>query len=151
VTWDTGQPKPPTEALRDVQEAAWFALSLAQRLQENYARHAGDLGLTATQAKVLTALQPDQPVSQRTLARDIGLDPSNLTALIDRLEARGDLRREAEPNDRRVKMLVLTNLGVSTRDAFRRALMSDAGPLAHLTPEQVRGLRDHLAAALKFD
>jgi len=141
-------PPPPTEALSVVQEAAYLALALAQRLQDNYARHATDLGLTAAQAKVLLALQPDQPVSQRALADQLGYDPSNLTGLIDKLEARGALHRRADDRDRRVKTLLLTTAGTQTRAAFWTALTSDSGPLAHLTAGQARALRDCLTEAL---
>lgn len=141
-------PPPPTEALRVVQEAAYLALALAQRLQDNYAHHAAELGLTAAQAKVLLALQPDQPVSQRALADQLGYDPSNLTGLIDKLEARGEVRRRPDHRDRRVKTLLMTAAGTQTRTAFWTALTSDSGPLAHLTAGQARALRDRLTEAL---
>lgn len=141
-------PPPPTEALRVVQEAAYLALALAQRLQDNYAHHAAELGLTAAQAKVLLALQPDEAASQRALADQLGYDPSNLTGLIDKLEARGEVHRRPDHRDRRVKTLVLTSAGTQTRTAFWTALTSDSGPLAHLTPDQAEALRDRLTEAL---
>jgi len=141
-------PPPPTEALRVIQEAAYLALALAQRLQDNYAHHAAELGLTAAQAKVLLALEPDQPASQRALADQLGYDPSNLTGLIDKLEARGEVHRRPDHRDRRVKTLVLTSAGIQTRTAFWTALTSDSGPLAHLTADQARALRDRLTEAL---
>ena len=131
-----------------VQEAAYLALALAQRLQDNYAHHAAELGLTAAQAKVLLALQPDQPASQRALADQLGYDPSNLTGLIDKLEARGEVRRRPDHHDRRVKTLLMTAAGTQTRTAFWTALTSDSGPLAHLTADQAEALRDRLTEAL---
>lgn len=142
------RPRPSTESLRVVQEAAALTLALAQRLQDGYAGHAADVGLTAAQAKVLVALQPDQSVSQRELADLLRADPSNLTGLIDKLEARGDVRRQPDARDRRVKLLVLTADGARTRERFWAGLTSDPGPLAHLTEAQVRALRDRLGEAL---
>lgn len=144
-------PSPPTKALRVVQEAAYLALELARRLQDNYARHAAALGLTAAQAKVLLALRPDQPASHRALAQQLGFDPSNLTGLIDKLEARGEVRRRPDDRDRRVKTVLLTKAGTQTRTAFWTALTSDSGPLAHLTAAQAKALRDSLAEALTAD
>ena len=141
-------PPPATEALRVVQEAAYLALALAQRLQDNYARHAAALGLTAAQAKVLLALQPNEAVSQRALADHLGYDPSNLTGLIDKLETRGAVRRRPDDRDRRVKTLLLTPSGTQTRTAFWTALTNDSGPLAHLTTGQAQALRDRLTEAL---
>lgn len=143
-------PQPATKALREVQEVAWLTLALAQRLQEGYAQHAAGVGLTATQAKVLMALESDQPVSQRELADTLGLDPSNLTTLIDRLEERREVRREPGKDDRRVKMLVLTPRGHATRDTFATALRGDPGPLAGLSRSQLRQLRDQLRTTLQF-
>lgn len=140
---------PPTsDDLRVLQHAARLALALAERLQGNFARHAAASGLTAAQAKVLIALRPGQAVSQRTLARDLDHDPSNLTGLIDRLEARGAVRRDPDERDRRVKTVTLTEAGLALRAAFWAELTGDPGPLAHLSGAQARALRDHLADAL---
>ncbi len=139
-------PPAPTEVLRVVQEAGYLAL--AQRLQANHTRHAAALGLTAAQAKVLLALQPNEAVSQRALADHLGYDPSNLTGLIDKLETRAEVRRRPDARDRRVKALLLTPAGTQTRTALWTALTNDSGPLAHLTPGQARAVRDRLTEAL---
>lgn len=141
-------PRPSTEQLRLLQEAAYLALMLAQRLQDNFAGHAASSGLTAGQAKVVMALRPGHPVSQRALANDLDYDPSNLTGLIDKLEARGAVRRTPDERDRRVKMLILTEAGTQIRETFWADLTSDPGPLAHLADDQAAALRDRLAEAL---
>jgi DNA-binding MarR family transcriptional regulator len=51
-----------------------------------------------------------------TLARDQAMDPGAMTRAIDRLEAKGLLRRERAQHDRRVVRLVLTDAG---REAAR--------------------------------
>ncbi len=43
------------------------------------------------------------------MARGIGCDPSYITALVDDLDERGLARREPSPDDRRVKIIVLTD------------------------------------------
>lgn len=141
-------PRPLTPQLQLVQEATYLALALAQRLQDNFAHHAGTCGLTAAQARLLVALQPGAAVPQRALAAHLDYDPSNLTGLIDKLEASGTVRRRPDARDRRVKMVLLTEAGTGTRERFWAALTSDAGPLAHLPDERVRALRDDLVEAL---
>jgi DNA-binding MarR family transcriptional regulator len=84
----------------------------------------------------------------RTLAERVGSDPSNLTGLVDKLEARGALRRIPDPADRRVKTLRLTDDGQRLRDEFWHRLTHDAGPIAALNPVQVRQLCELLSAAL---
>ena len=51
------------------------------------------------------------------LGQQLGLTPSTMTGLVDRLEEQGYLRREAHPSDRRATILRLTRKGET---AFRR-------------------------------
>jgi DNA-binding MarR family transcriptional regulator len=66
------------------------------------------LGLTPVQYAALQAVANQPGLDQRTLARSIGLDTSTLAGVVDRLEARGLLRRNASPDDRRVRLLTPT-------------------------------------------
>ncbi|MGE7388961.1 MarR family winged helix-turn-helix transcriptional regulator [Streptomyces sp. NPDC004126] len=81
----------------------------------DFAAAAARHGLTSTQAKVLAQL--DGPVPMRGLAALLACDASNVTGIVDRLQARGLVRREPEPRDRRVKNVVATGEG---RDVMRR-------------------------------
>jgi len=65
------------------------------------------------------------------LARDQAMDPGAMTRAVDRLEAKGLLRRERSQQDRRVVQLVLT-------DAGREAA-------SHVPPVLVQVLNAHLA------
>ncbi|MFG2990275.1 MarR family winged helix-turn-helix transcriptional regulator [Streptomyces sp. NPDC048257] len=80
-----------------------------------FAAAASHHGLTSTQARVLAQL--DGPVPMRGLAALLVCDASNVTGIVDRLEARALVRREADPADRRVKNVVATDAG---RDVIRR-------------------------------
>lgn len=136
------------EELREVQQASYLLHRMAERQQAYYAACAAEFELTAAQAKVLMSLQPGEAAPMRALAERIGSDPSNLTGLIDKLEGRDVIRRVPDAVDRRVKTLQLTDDGLGLRRAFWQRLTHDAGPIAALTPEQVRQLRELLAAAL---
>ncbi|WP_371635269.1 MarR family transcriptional regulator [Streptomyces zaomyceticus] len=81
----------------------------------DFAAAAAHHGLTSTQAKVLAQL--DGPLPMRALATLLVCDASNVTGIIDRLEARSLVRREPDPSDRRVKNVVATGEG---RDIIRR-------------------------------
>jgi DNA-binding MarR family transcriptional regulator len=51
----------------------------------------------------------EQPgLDQRTLASSIGFDTSTIGGVIDRLEKRGLIERQASPTDRRVRLLQVT-------------------------------------------
>lgn len=81
----------------------------------DFAAAAGRLGLTSVQAKALDVVR--EPVPMRALAGRLGCDASNVTGIVDRLEARGLARRQASEADRRVKMVTATEEG---REALRR-------------------------------
>src|SRR6202035_196210 len=61
--------------------------------------------------KTLVRLAKTDGISMGEMARGIGCDPSYITALVDDLDARGLARRQPDPDDRRVKIIVLTEAG----------------------------------------
>lgn len=56
--------------------------------------------------------------TQRELSDFLRLDPSQIVSLIDDLQKRGWVTRQADPGDRRVKVVVATATGV---EAYERA------------------------------
>jgi DNA-binding MarR family transcriptional regulator len=82
----------------------------------------------------------------RALAARLDYDASNLTTLVDRLEARGAVQRQSDPADRRVKALLLTPDGEQLRDRFWRELVENPGPLSPLSQEQLAALTRLLEA-----
>jgi DNA-binding MarR family transcriptional regulator len=70
-------------------------------------------GLTPVQYAALQAVANGPGIDQRTLARSIALDTSTLGGVIDRLEARGLVQRNASPDDRRVRLLTLSREGAA--------------------------------------
>ncbi|CAM2144419.1 MarR family transcriptional regulator, transcriptional regulator for hemolysin [Pararobbsia alpina] len=70
-----------------------------------------ELGVTATQASMLSMLASGQCLAAAELARQYGIDASAVTRLLDRLEKRGLLVRVRSQDDRRVVKLRLTEQG----------------------------------------
>jgi DNA-binding MarR family transcriptional regulator len=136
-----------TGRLEVAQDVSVLLLELARHLQDNFARHAQDAGLTTSQAKVLVALEADRGLPLRALAQQLGFDPSNLTGPVDQLEARGFVERRPDPADRRAKYLVITAAGAAVRDDFWTAMASDVAFLDGLRLAELRQLRDHLRTA----
>jgi DNA-binding MarR family transcriptional regulator len=58
-------------------------------------------GLSASEEKALDLLERSGPLTAGELARHSGLAPASVTALINRLEAKGYARRVQNPSDRR--------------------------------------------------
>ena len=80
-------------------------------------------GLTPVQFAALQGVAVAPGVDQRTLARSIGLDTSTTGGVLDRLEARGLLQRQANPEDRRVRLLALTADGQSMLRSVTPAML----------------------------
>jgi DNA-binding MarR family transcriptional regulator len=83
---------------------------------------AAEFELSPVQCHVLYLLEPDRPVPMRHLAEALACDASNVTGLVDRLEARGLIERQPAPFDRRVKVLALTSTGMRVRAQLQRRL-----------------------------
>ncbi|GAB3562063.1 MarR family transcriptional regulator [Amycolatopsis endophytica] len=74
-------------------------------------------GLRVRQYSVLVlACDARGGVSQRDLARILGLDPSQIVQLVDELTASGLLERRSSPADRRTKLIVATEKGRMARE-----------------------------------
>src|ERR671933_1910033 len=96
------------DQLQLVREVAGLWLAMQSLLQAHFAALAAEHSLTPMQAKVLIQLDSAGVLTTRALANRLQYDPSNLTSVIDRLEAIGAVRRQPDARDRRVKGLVLT-------------------------------------------
>ena len=68
-------------------------------------------GLTTTQFGVLEAILHKGPLSQRDLSLKVLTSPGNMTDLVDKLEARGLVRRVRQKADRRAVRVELTAAG----------------------------------------
>src|SRR6476660_7925423 len=76
------------------------------------------VGLSAAKYKVLSQIaKAGEPVPLRLLAEEQQCVASNVTTLIDRLEADGLVRRVDDPADRRSKRATLTALGAEKVEA----------------------------------
>ncbi len=60
---------------------------------------------------VLGGLEHDSAPTQARLAAAVGRDKTRLIAILDRLEARGLLHRTPDPDDRRNRIVTLTDAG----------------------------------------
>ena len=104
-------------------------------------------GLRVRQYSVLS-LVCEAGSSQRDLAEVLGLDPSQVVALVDDLHAAGLVERTPSPADRRTKLVVPTERGRATRErAARTAESSLAAQLAGLDAGEQAVLR-HLLGRL---
>lgn len=109
-------------------------IAVAIFLQETEAH-----GLTPVQYAALSRVGLAPGVDQRTLARSIGLDTSTIAGVIDRLEARGLMQRKASPQDRRVRLLSLTDDGQDLLQAVEPDMLKAQQRILQPLPAAERG------------
>jgi DNA-binding MarR family transcriptional regulator len=100
-----------------------------------------DSAVTLPQFRLLAVLADLGPVPSGQAARALGLDPSTVTRLADRMVAAGHVARGTDPRHRGVVTLELTASGrglVAAADAWRREEL--ARILALLAPSEQRAL-----------
>ena len=110
---------------------AWrLLINVGEKHMEEASTRLNSIGLSPVTAHFLDEIAriPAGPISQ--LVTRMGVDPGWVTDVIDRLEERGDVRRVPSTEDRRVKIIELTEHG---RESWRK--MDDA--LATAPPELV--------------
>lgn len=117
----------------DPAREAWsIVFHLAMSNRGRLLERLDELDLTFMQAHALRMLEPGEERTMGHLAGTIKCDPSNITGIADRLEARDLVERRSAAGDRRVKALALTPAGVALRE---RVLVLFAEP-----PPQIRAL-----------
>lgn len=113
-------------------------------LQTTVAPALNDLGLSPSLADALWQLDPASgPQPRISLARKLQCDPSNVTILVDKLEALGLVERFADPHDRRIRAIGLTRSGIAARDKLVAAV-AHAPLLTHLSHRELQRLAELL-------
>ncbi|MBI3531254.1 MAG: MarR family transcriptional regulator [Burkholderiales bacterium] len=97
-------------------------------------------GVTPVQYAAMAAIQRQPGVDQRTLARSIGFDAATIGSVIDRLEVRGLMQRQANPNDRRARLLTLTPDGTQLLRKIEPSMLRAQARMLEPLPAGQRGL-----------
>jgi DNA-binding MarR family transcriptional regulator len=110
--------------------------------------------LNTAERHCLSFLWPDAQTAS-AIAREVRLTPAAVTALIDRLERKGLVRREADPNDRRKVMVRATDKTAAlTADVYAPLGEAGAEMLARYTLAEleaiVRFAREAIALQQRF-
>lgn len=134
---------------RELPKQAWTLLfELMHAHMRNFPALAAEFELSPVQAHVLRQLG-EAPLAMSTLANYLSCDASNVTGLVDRMEARGLVARRSSEQDRRVKMLVLTEEGAALRERLLERMAEPPEAIAGLADDDLRALRDIMRRALK--
>ena len=99
------------ESLRPETSVGWLNKRVMQSVLLQIDRRLAAHDLTHAQWLPLYRLSRGECHTMAALARDQALDPGAMTRALDRLEAKGLIRRERSSQDRRVVKLELTEAG----------------------------------------
>ncbi|GHG85966.1 MarR family winged helix-turn-helix transcriptional regulator [Streptomyces lanatus] len=106
-------------------------------------------GLRLRHYAVLRLLATTPGALQRELSASLGYDPSAIVGLVDDLEKLGFAERRPSPDDRRSRIIVLTDGGRAflrdTDEAGQRVTNELVGPLDATEREQLHALLQRVA------
>jgi MarR family transcriptional regulator, organic hydroperoxide resistance regulator len=109
---------------------------------------AHEFDLSPMGVHVMRMLEPGTELPMSAVADFVGCDASNITGIVDRMEARGLIERRDSSADRRVKLIALTPEGAEQRARLMERLHEPPAVIAALTQADQRTLRDVLRRAL---
>ena len=135
-------------AQRTPAEEAWALLwRIMQANKPRMIELARELDFSPVQLHSLRMLEPGVETPMRALAQQLFCDPSNVTGIVDRLEARGLIERRSLETDRRVKIIRLTPEGQRVRAEVVERMYAPPEEIAALPVESQVALRDALREA----
>lgn len=116
---DTASARRPTKKGQQTALKLWVVLARAysavgRHVEADIARH----DLTTTEFGILEALHHKGPLLLGEIQKKVLVTSGGITYLVDRLEAKGLVRREDCPNDRRARYAVLTPAGRTLIEAI---------------------------------
>src|ERR1700682_4218618 len=132
--------RPPTtaEATADAQDVGRLLRELMRDARSRFMATVAEADLSPAQANALLQLEQQDPLPMHALASGLLCDASNVTGIVDRLEARGLVERRPLGPDRRVKTLALTSAGVALRGRLLGRLSEPPAGIKALSPVQQR-------------
>lgn len=131
----------------DTDTIGFLISDVARLLRAEFDRRTSDagMGLTPGEARALVSAARAGAIRQGALAERMGVEAMTLSTYLDRLEGRGLVRRNADPTDRRAKLVEVTDDAHAVLEAIGRIgieLREDFS--ATLDPRRVEEIRDGL-------
>lgn len=117
----------------------FLLVRLGEQIDQGFVDALATLGLKPRDLRLLIVVERAGRLSQRRLAAELGVDPGNLIAALDRLEEAGVLVRERDPADRRQRLVALTPAGTRLlRRAVKAAAAVEDEVLAAISDDERR-------------
>lgn len=117
---------------------AFLLAQLGAHAAMRFGERLSAIGLAPPDAGVMRAIAAGPGTTQQALARHLGVMPSRVVALIDRLEQKGLVERVGSPDDRRAYALRLTARGRQALHEIGRIAAEHARDLCAALDEKER-------------
>jgi DNA-binding MarR family transcriptional regulator len=108
----------PRSALARLHEAVYLFTAAERQLVATYKR--ADGALSPGRVSALNVLVREQEAPAGKLAREAGLKPNSITAMLEQLERTGLVHRRQDEDDRRVWWISLTEAGRAELEALQK-------------------------------
>jgi len=125
----------------DISSISWLLADASRLIRKLADRRLGTIGVTRAQWQALANLRRMGPMTQAALAEVMEVETATIARLIDRLEAAGLIARKAEAQDRRVKLVTMTDKATAIMDemgVIGQKLRDDM--LVDLSPSELEAL-----------
>ena len=141
--------------VQNSEQSIGFLISDTARLmRRRFDQRARHLGLTRAQWQVLAHLQRNEGINQIGLADLLDIEAITLCRTIDRMEEGGWVERRADPNDRRARLLFLTerarpfiaDMRVIAEEIYAEALSGLPADTRQTLTEILTAMRTNLSA-----
>jgi DNA-binding MarR family transcriptional regulator len=144
-------PGPPGVHESLVKHTGFLLARMGHVAAKQFAARLEQMDLTPRMWGALNVLDHEGAITQQTLGKCTGIDPSSMVSTIDDLEAAGLVERRRHPSDRRAHALHLTDEGRETltrgRGLARKAQEDLLEPLSAAERKQLHELLFRLAMA----
>ncbi|WP_409177979.1 MarR family winged helix-turn-helix transcriptional regulator [Brevibacillus fortis] len=127
-------PSPPTDTLERLQEAFRTIMrTMGTQLAEPVS------GLTGPQFYILHQLEQKEKCTVGELAESMGVKPSAITAMVDRLDKHGFVARDRDEEDRRVVYISLRDSGKDILQVAKQNRREKLNKMfSHLTEDELQ-------------
>jgi DNA-binding MarR family transcriptional regulator len=125
----------------DISSISWLLADASRLIRKLADRRLGTIGVTRAQWQALANLRRMGPMTQAALAEMMEVETATIARLTDRLEAAGLIERRHEVQDRRVKVVTMTEKSKALMDemgVIGQKLRDDM--LVDLSPSELEGL-----------
>lgn len=102
-----------------------LVMEVARGLRRRFAATLEPWGVTPHEARALRVVGHHEPTRLGVVAQHLRIAPRSVTDVVDSLEARGFVAREADPTDRRATRVALTATGRQVLDELDTARRAD--------------------------